>query len=170
MTLVLIQAVAITIVGVLITVMPNVDNFYFMLMGLTGLVYLVAYLFMFSAAIYLRYKRPDVERSFRVPGGKLGMWICSGLGLAISLLAGYLGFIPPGSFHGSAHEYLQFQLIGLAVMVVIPFLVYAYGQRPSTPAPPASRRVPRPPARRVPPKANEPAASASLSNYKVNPT
>ena len=120
MTLVLIQAVAITIVGVLITVMPNVDNFYFMLMGLTGLVYLVAYLFMFSAAIYLRYKRPDVERSFRVPGGKLGMWICSGLGLAISLLAGYLGFIPPGSFHGSAHEYLQFQLIGLAVMVVIP--------------------------------------------------
>ncbi|WP_052370537.1 amino acid permease [Chromobacterium haemolyticum] len=128
-TLVLIQAAAITVVGVLITVMPNVDNFYFMLMGLTGLVYLVAYLFMFSAAIYLRYKRPDVERSFRVPGGNAGMWVCSGLGIVISLLAGYLGFIPPGSFHGSSHEYLQFQLIGLAIMLVIPFLVYAYGQK-----------------------------------------
>ncbi|AJK48702.1 APC family permease [Burkholderia plantarii] len=128
-TLVLIQAFAITLVGVLITVMPNVDNFYFMLMGLTGLVYLVAYLFMFAAAIHLRYKRPDVARSFKVPGGNLGMWICAGLGLAVSLLAGYLGFVPPGTFQGARSQYVEFQLIGLLVMLVIPFLVYAYGQK-----------------------------------------
>ncbi|GGY11560.1 transporter [Paludibacterium paludis] len=128
-TLVMIQAVAISLVGILITVMPNVDNFYFMLMGLTGLIYLVAYLFMFSAAIYLRYKRPDVERSFKVPGGNAGMWICSGLGLLISLTAGYLGFFPPGSFKGTAATYQTFQCIGLGVMLVIPFLVYSYGQK-----------------------------------------
>lgn len=128
-TLVMIQAIAISITGVLVTIMPNVDNFYFMLMGLTGLVYLVAYLFMFTAAIYLRYKRPDVDRAFKVPGGNIGMWICSGMGLLISLVAGYLGFIPPASFKGTPNDYLAFQLIGLLVMCVIPFLVYSYGQR-----------------------------------------
>ena len=128
-TLVMIQAVAISLVGVLITVIPDVDNFYFMLMGLTGLVYLVAYLFMFSAAIWLRYKRPDIERSFKVPGGNLGMWIVAGMGFVMSLLAAYLAFVPPGSFKGSASGYFMFQLVGLIVMLIIPFLVYAYGQK-----------------------------------------
>jgi glutamate:GABA antiporter len=128
-TLVMIQAVAISLVGVLITVIPDVDNFYFMLMGLTGLVYLVAYLFMFAAAIWLRYKHPEVERSFKVPGGNFGMWIVAGMGFAMSLLAAYLAFVPPGSFKGSASGYFMFQLMGLIVMFVIPFFVYAYGQK-----------------------------------------
>jgi glutamate:GABA antiporter len=128
-TLVMIQAVAISLVGILITVIPDVDNFYFMLMGLTGLVYLVAYLFMFAAAIWLRYKHPEVERSFKVPGGNFGMWLVAGMGFAMSLLAAYLAFVPPGSFKGSASGYFMFQLMGLIVMFVIPFFVYAYGQK-----------------------------------------
>ncbi|MGF1735296.1 amino acid permease [Photobacterium satsumensis] len=129
--LVYLQAILISIVGILITVMPNVDDFYFMLLGLTSLVYIVAYLLMFAAAIYLRYKRPDVLRSFKVPGGKLGMWVCSGLGIATCLLAGYYGFLPPSTYAGTASEYFNFQFIGLVVMAIIPLLVYAWGKKSS---------------------------------------
>lgn len=127
--LIYLQAILISIVGVCICVMPNVDSFYFMLLGLTSLVYIVAYLLMFSAAIYLRYKRPDIKRSFTVPGGNIGMWICSGLGIATCLLAGYFGFEAPSSYVGTANSYFNFQFFGLLVMVIIPIIVYAWGKR-----------------------------------------
>ncbi len=127
--LVMLQAILISIVGILVTVMPNVNSFYFMLLGLTSLVYIVAYLLMFSAAIYLRHKRPDAPRVFKVPGGTLGMWIVSGFGILTCLVAGYFGFMPPSSYAGSAHSYFQFQFIGLIVMIIIPLLVFAWGKR-----------------------------------------
>ena len=34
------------------------------------------YLFVFASIIPLRKKYPDRERPFRVPGGRLGMWLC----------------------------------------------------------------------------------------------
>lgn len=133
-TLIYLQATLISIVGILITVMPNVDDFYFMLLGLTSLVYIVAYLLMFTAAIYLKYKRADVKRSFTVPGGKLGMWVVSCFGIATCLLAGYYGFLPPSSFEGSARDYFEFQFIGLLVMIAIPLAVYAWGKHASNEA------------------------------------
>ena len=126
--LVLLQAILISIVGILVTVMPNVNSFYFMLLGLTSLVYIVAYLLMFSAAIYLRYKFPNAERTFKVPGGKIGMWICSGFGIATCLIAGYFGFMAPSSYAGTAKGYFDFQFIGLIVMIIIPILVFAWGK------------------------------------------
>lgn len=129
--LIYLQATLVSIVGVFITVMPNVDDFYFMLLGLTSLVYIVAYLLMFSAAIYLRYKRPDVKRSFTVAGGKLGMWICSGLGIITCLVAGYFGFQPPSTYLGTPSEYFNFMFIGLSVMTIVPVIVYAWGKKTS---------------------------------------
>ena len=38
---------------------------------------LISYLWIFPAALKLRYVEPDVERRYRVPGsGNIGMWIC----------------------------------------------------------------------------------------------
>ena len=128
-TLVLLQATLISIVGLLITTMNNVDNFYMILMSLVGQTYLAAYLLMFAAAIWLRYKDPAAQRPFMIHGGKTaGMWIISGLGILTSLVAGYLGFFAPSGYHGSSSGYSWFVLGGLVIMVVIPFIVYAWGQ------------------------------------------
>lgn len=32
--------------------------------------------FEYAAFVYLRFSQPDAHRGFRVPGGKLGMWLC----------------------------------------------------------------------------------------------
>lgn len=126
--LIYLQAILISIVGITITVMPNVDDFYFMILGLTSLVYIVAYLLLFAAAITLRYTKKDVKRSFNVPGGTLGMWILCGLGIMTCLVAGYFGFQAPGNYEGTAAEYFNFQMTGLVIMILIPFGVYAWGK------------------------------------------
>ena len=40
------------------------------------------YILVFAAAIRLRYTKPAAVRPFTIPGGKAGIWIVAGLGLA----------------------------------------------------------------------------------------
>jgi hypothetical protein len=49
---------------------------------LTVILYLIMYLLMFAAAIYLRYSQPNRPRPYRIPGGTAGMWIIGGAGFA----------------------------------------------------------------------------------------
>ncbi|MBQ5819315.1 MAG: amino acid permease, partial [Bacteroides sp.] len=65
----LIQGGIVTLLGLLFVVMPSVQSFYQILSQLTVLLYLIMYLMMFAAAIYLRYNMKQTERPFRI-GGK----------------------------------------------------------------------------------------------------
>ncbi len=60
----LIQGVAVTLLASLFVVMPSVQSFYQILSQLTVLLYLIAYLMMFAAAIYLRYSMKTADRPF----------------------------------------------------------------------------------------------------------
>ena len=123
----LVQGVIVTILGMLFVVMPSVQSFYQILSQLTVLLYLIMYMLMFSAAITLRYKRPDIERPFRL--GKRGngvMWLLGGLGFCGSLLAFVLSFIPPSQIAvGSNTVWFSVLIVGALIVVVIPFIIYS---------------------------------------------
>lgn len=123
----LIQGAAVTVLSLLFVVMPSVQSFYQILSQLTVLLYLIMYLLMFAAAIYLRYSMKDTPRPFRL--GKKGncvMWIVSGVGFLGSLLAFVLSFIPPAQIAvGSNATWYSVLIIGGLVVVVAPFIIYA---------------------------------------------
>ena len=123
----IIQGVIVTILSLLFVVMPSVQSFYQILSQMTVLLYLIMYLLMFAAAIYLRYSMKDADRSFRI--GKKGnflMWVIAGLGFAGSLLAFVLSFIPPGQIAtGSKAVWFGVMFGGCIVFVAIPFICYA---------------------------------------------
>jgi amino acid transporter len=107
--------------------MPSVQSFYQILSQLTVLLYLIMYLLMFAAAIYLRYNMKDAKRPFRL--GKSGngvMWIVAGVGFLGSLLAFVLSFIPPAQISvGSNAVWYAVLVIGCIVVVGAPFVIYA---------------------------------------------
>ena len=123
----LIQGAIVTLLGLLFVVMPSVQSFYQILSQLTVLLYLIMYLLMFAAAIYLRYNLKDVDRPFRIGGKGNGlMWIIGGLGFLGSLLAFILSFIPPGQIAvGSNAMWYSVLVIGCIVVVVAPLIIYA---------------------------------------------
>lgn len=122
----LVQGVIVTILGMLFVVMPSVQSFYQILSQLTVLLYLIMYMLMFSSAIVLRYKRPQLERPFRLGRGNGLMWLLGGLGFCGSLLAFVLSFIPPSQIAvGSKTVWFSVLIIGSLIMVVIPFIIYA---------------------------------------------
>ena len=123
----LIQGAIVTLLGLLFVVMPSVQSFYQILSQLTVLLYLIMYLLMFAAAIYLRYKMKDLARPFRIGGKGNGlMWVIGGLGFLGSLLAFILSFIPPGQIAvGSNAMWYSVLVIGCIVVVVAPLIIYA---------------------------------------------
>ena len=127
-----IQGIAVTVLSLLFVVMPSVQSFYQILSQLTVLLYLIMYLLMFSAAIYLRYNMKNANRPFRI--GKKGnglMWFIGGLGFCGSLLAFILSFIPPSQISvGSNTVWFAVLILGCVIVVAAPFIIYA-SRKPS---------------------------------------
>ncbi|MBQ8266534.1 MAG: amino acid permease [Bacteroides sp.] len=122
-----IQGGIVTLLGLLFVVMPSVQSFYQILSQLTVLLYLIMYLMMFAAAIYLRYNMKKAERPFRIGSKGNGlMWLIAGVGFLGSLLAFVLSFIPPGQIAvGSNAMWYSVLVIGCIVVVAAPLIIYA---------------------------------------------
>ena len=122
-----IQGGIVTLLGLLFVVMPSVQSFYQILSQLTVLLYLIMYLMMFAAAIYLRYNMKKAERPFRIGSKGNGlMWLIAGVGFLGSLLAFVLSFIPPGQIAvGSNAMWYSVLVIGCIIVVAAPLIIYA---------------------------------------------
>jgi glutamate:GABA antiporter len=59
---------------------PSINTGYWMLTALTTQLVLMMYVLVFCAAIRLRYSEPNADRPYKVPGGRLGIWIVGGMG------------------------------------------------------------------------------------------
>ena len=121
-----IQGGAVTFLSLLFVVMPSVQSFYQILSQLTVVLYLIMYMLMFSAAIYLRYSMKKAGRPFRIGGKGNGlMWFIGGLGFCGSLLAFVLSFIPPSQIStGNNTVWFAVLIIGALVVVGAPFIIY----------------------------------------------
>jgi glutamate:GABA antiporter len=129
--LLLLQAIIVTVLSFLFVFMPSVSSAFWLLIALTTQVYLIMYVMMFVSAIRLRYKHPEVHRSYRVPGGKLGMWIVAGLGILSSIFTFVIGFWPPEQIAtGNYLFYLGFLLGGIIIACVAPYLILLF-KKPS---------------------------------------
>lgn len=121
-----VQGVIVTLLAVMFVILPSVQSAYQILGQLTVTFYLIMYMLMFSAAIYLRYSQPDTPRPYKLPGGNVGMWLIAGCGLLGSLAAFLVSFIPPSQISvGSPAAFVMILIGGNIVVVAIPLIIYA---------------------------------------------
>lgn len=121
----LVQGVIISILSLLYLVTSTVSSAFFLLTDLTVILYLIMYILLFAAAIHLRYKKPDVHRTYRVPGGKWGIWVVGGVGLLGSLFAIFVGFFPPAQLTFKHPQfYVSFLGMGVILSLVVPQIIY----------------------------------------------
>lgn len=129
--LLLFQAIIVTISSFVILYMPTVSTAYWILTAISAQMYLIMYIFMFIAAIRLRYSHPHVPRVYKIPHPHKGMWFVASLGLAASIFAICIGFVPPTQLAtGSRAIYHSLLFFGLLIMVAIPLIIYQC-KRPS---------------------------------------
>ncbi len=75
--------------------MRNIQQIFWTIFALSSILLLLPYLFMFPAGVKLRRIFPEIPRPYRIPGGKLGLWLSAILGELLLFLACIFFFIPP---------------------------------------------------------------------------
>ena len=137
-SILIVQGVIVTILAMAYFVMSDVSVAFFLLSAVTITLYLVMYMLMYAAAIRLRYSQPDLKRSYRVPGGTVGMWCIAGVGFAGVVFAFIVGFFPPTQLPvGSPGLYVGLVAGGTVLFTGLPLLIGALKQaswRPGGPA------------------------------------
>ncbi|MBV8611761.1 MAG: amino acid permease, partial [Singulisphaera sp.] len=88
------QGTVITIIALLYAFIPSVSHAYWIFAAMATQVYLIMYVLMFVAATRLRRSQPNHPRGYRAPALVL---LCV-LGIASSVAALLIGFIPPSQF------------------------------------------------------------------------
>lgn len=118
------QGVIATLLTFLFLLMPTVSSAFWLLTVLVAQLYLIMYLLMFAAAIRLRYIKPEVPRAYKIPGGKIGIWLVAGVGIIGSFFALLIGFIPPDQIKvGSSRFYVLFLIVGTVAGCLFPLLL-----------------------------------------------
>jgi glutamate:GABA antiporter len=122
----MVQGLIVTFLAIMFVILPSVQAAYQILSQLTVTLYLIMYLLMFCAGIYLRHTEPHTKRPYKVPGGEAGMWVFAGAGLVGSLIAFVLSFVPPSQISvGSPTTYVLILIGGNLLFVAIPLIIYA---------------------------------------------
>lgn len=94
------------------------------------ILYFIPFLYMFAAVIKLagRKDRKQNPHAVLVPGGRLGVWICGGLGFLVVLLGIVVSLVPPGD--SSNKMGFELKLVGgTAVSILLGLVLYWRGAR-----------------------------------------
>lgn len=118
------QGLIFTLLTCTFVLQDSINEAYWILSDLSAQMALLVYVFMFAAAIKLRYTDPDRPRAYRVPGGNAMMWLVSLSGIFCCLLAMGIGFVPPTQIPIDNIPFFESFLVGgLVLFVVIPWFL-----------------------------------------------
>ena len=128
--LLIIQAIIVTLLACLYFVMDNVSVAFFVLTAMTATLYLVMYMLMYAAGLRLRYTRPDLPRTYKIPGGMGVMWLITLVGLAGVLFSCIAGFFPPSNLPvGNPALYVILVAGGLILFTGTPLVIHCIMMR-----------------------------------------
>lgn len=121
-----VQGIMVSILALVLVVLPSVQSAYQILSQMSTIIYLTMVFLIYFAFIRLRRTEPNVKRGFRVPGGEFGKWLVTGVGVLGALVAMVLSFVPPSQINtGSPAVYVLILVVGSAIFISVPFIVYA---------------------------------------------
>ena len=124
-----IQAVVATLACLLYVVVPSVNTAYWMLSAMTVQILAIMYILLFASVIRLRYKEPNTPRPYKIPGGKLGIWLVGGAGAIACLFTFVIGFVPPTGLTTQGPLQYVLTMVGGTVMLSLPPFIFYHFRR-----------------------------------------
>jgi amino acid transporter len=127
---ILVQAVISAIILLAIQINETANSAYQILVDATTIVYFIAMIYMYAAAIRLAYRkdRYTTPNAVLIPGGKVGVWIASLLGMFVVLGGIALSFIPPAESLNKV-LFVAKLIIGTVLSVLLGLGLYYRGAR-----------------------------------------
>lgn len=128
--LLIFQAVVVSFLAIIFVFSPTLNQAYWMLSVLVTVLYLLMYLLMFAAVIKLRYKRPHVERPYKIPGGKFGIWFVALIGICSAILTICISLFPPAQIPVENHGlFVILMIIGVILFTLGPTFILLFQKK-----------------------------------------
>ncbi|WP_221372519.1 glutamate:gamma-aminobutyrate antiporter [Clostridium perfringens] len=130
--LVIAQGIIVSIWDAVLTFGAGGSNLSFLAaMSLTVVIYLSGYILFFVGYIKAILGE-GLNGAYQMPGGKPVKIIVAIIGLATSIFAFFISFVPPTSIAGNAvqsHEYMWMFIISYVISLILPFAIYDLCQK-----------------------------------------
>ncbi|MGU8615521.1 glutamate:gamma-aminobutyrate antiporter [Clostridium perfringens] len=130
--LVIAQGIIVSIWDAVLTFGVGGSNLSFLAaMSLTVVIYLSGYILFFVGYIKAILGE-GLNGAYQMPGGKTVKIIVAIIGLATSIFAFFISFVPPTSIAGNAvqsHEYMWMLIISYVISLILPFAIYDLCQK-----------------------------------------
>jgi len=122
----LFQGIIVSITVTTFTIFPTIQAAFQMLIQLASRLYLIVYILVFGACLYLRYSQPQLVRPFKIPGGKFGVWLCTITGITACFVALLFSLMPPSQINvGSSSTYVSLLVFGTFLFSLMPIWIYS---------------------------------------------
>jgi amino acid transporter len=129
--IIMVQAAISSLLGLCYIFLGSIQNTWFMFLAIQTCVSLVVYLLMFSSVIKLRRLKPNASRPYKIPGGKVGLWLVCGVGFVVALVGIAISLFPTDEATNMSDKfYIAFLTAGVVGFLSIPFIVRLF-RRPT---------------------------------------
>lgn len=126
----ILQALLVSLFAGSFFLVPSVNTAYWLLTDLSTELYMLMYVLMFLAGLRLRYKFPEIERPFIIPGSSIGLWGVILLGLVGCAITLWVGFFAPDNLPVNlGWSYSTLFGMGMAGLLIPTIGFIAYRQR-----------------------------------------
>ena len=105
----------------------NITSLFALVLGFVISTATIAYLFIFPSFLILRYKYPDVPRTYRVPGGMPVAWIITLLPFTYAAIAVIFILVPASTGKTDRFTYELTQFIPLVFIILLTTVFYIWG-------------------------------------------
>ncbi len=121
----ILQGIIVSFLCLAFVLMPTVNSSFWLLSTMTAQLALIVYAFLFASVIKLRHQKPEILRTFRIPGGMLGVSLVGGIGILCCLLVIAFGFLPPKQVGIDDITVYEVSLVvGILIMFLIPLIIH----------------------------------------------
>ena len=119
------QGIVVTVLSSVFLFMPSVNSSFWMLTVMTAQLYLIMYILLFLAAMWIRLKQKRKLKGFKIPFKNYGIAICVIFGIIASIFGIVVGFFPPDYFSvGSLFVFDGILVAGIILGCFFPFAIH----------------------------------------------
>ncbi|MDR3101626.1 MAG: amino acid permease [Methanocalculaceae archaeon] len=117
-----IQGIVSSLLTLAMVLVPSFNDGYWILTSIASLITVVMYMFLFAAFFKLRRTKANVIRPYKVPGGKIGMWLVTCVASVVLFFAFSVGLFPIGTSYTmtGAIVYAISMLTAVLLIILLP--------------------------------------------------
>ncbi|NGX33397.1 MAG: Glutamate/gamma-aminobutyrate antiporter, partial [Candidatus Anoxychlamydiales bacterium] len=118
--LMLIQAIVISISSsTFLLISTSINMSFWISVALSMMIYVSMYFLMILSCLYLRYKKPDIQRVYKIPFKNFGLWFVTIIGMMTMVFAFVMALIPPSQLEKEGSlKYFLILIISIAVIYI----------------------------------------------------